>query len=1005
MSYHFSNFLLLRMPVFPLNYAESSLAQLLADPQLRSALLVASPVFYRKLFNIGFDPEQLTPKELLTLRKYINRASYRPTPFGLFASINSCSWSAATHLTAGGNDGFTAHMSPDQLFSRHAAEHLLTVHKMLISYEPNPTIYRVQRSYRFIRSEIDAAHKRVYQLQSVGASLVMQDLFKFCRNGRHYGHILKRIIVKTGCTLAEAADYFEFLTDTQLLLPVLRAHINGIEHLQSLSKNNDIEITHELHTLLGLLGQRQPPSVGYLKKVNGQIQQLFKQKDKSDQQTGINVILQRKLAGASLSSRYQQMIRDGLFALHCLCPQQEIATLNQFRQHFQRHFEGQRIPLLHALDPERGIGYQQNATSPNNELLETVHIYRRTRPADNGNWQKAHAYLLRRWLDAERSGERVITLHQKELEEIGSTSIASPTLGFSVLFRIAGETLFLESAGGTNATAMLGRFTVADPQIAASAREMARQVEELNPDIIFAELLHLTDPHTDNINRRKQIWTYELPLTAAAEPDSATRLLRLDDLYVEIKDQKIMLWSKSNNKYVVPRSTSAYNHNIDQLPIFRFLADLSHQYAANHSQFELADYFPGLSSYPRVSYKGTIIGLATWLFTKADIADLLSADVQDLPDVFSRFAAAYHLPPLYCFSEGDQQLVFNRDRPEDARFFVETVRSKEKIKVAEFLGTDETSLFRDSRGRPYLTQFNAYLIPSRQLDLPEPGIPMGQTKLKRKFIPGSEWLYLKVYLPHLTADRILLKVWPLLKKRYPQGKITQWFFIRYEDDAPHIRLRLKLDPLAINSVLIAFRELLEDHIHQQVIREYQLDTYNRELERYFAGGIEATERFFAASSHFVLCYLSTMRRGAVMPAHIVALVSTQMILNCLVPQSDDRLNLVKQAYEGLASEFEGQRMKYELDQKFRNLRPTITAVLNEPYPFGSGILERACKALLQAASALKPAMNKCPIERTSYIQSILHMHMNRVFTDQQRKQEMLIYYMLYKWQTGMMAKR
>ena len=37
---------------------------------------------------------------------------------------------------------------------------------------------------------------------------------------------------------------------------------------------------------------------------------------------------------------------------------------------------------------------------------------------------------------------------------------------------------------------------------------MAQQLETENPDIIFAELLQLGDPHTDNINRRAAIYSY-----------------------------------------------------------------------------------------------------------------------------------------------------------------------------------------------------------------------------------------------------------------------------------------------------------------------------------------------------------------------------------------------------------------------------------------------------------------------------------------------------------------
>jgi hypothetical protein len=79
----------------------------------------------------------------------------------------------------------------------------------------------------------------------------------------------------------------------------------------------------------------------------------------------------------------------------------------------------------------------------------------------------------------------------------------------------------------------MGRFTVADETIANAAQAMARQLELQNPDIICAELLHLADPHTDNINRRAHIYQYELPVTGASTLPE-TQQIQLSDLYMVV---------------------------------------------------------------------------------------------------------------------------------------------------------------------------------------------------------------------------------------------------------------------------------------------------------------------------------------------------------------------------------------------------------------------------------------------------------------------------------------
>jgi thiopeptide-type bacteriocin biosynthesis protein len=66
--------------------------------------------------------------------------------------------------------------------------------------------------------------------------------------------------------------------------------------------------------------------------------------------------------------------------------------------------------------------------------------------------------------------------------------------------------------------------------------------------------------------------------------------------------------------------------------------------------------------------------------------------------------------------------------------------------------------------------------------------------IKRRFVPGSEWLYLKIYTGIKTSDTILEEaVHPLTEYFLENNYISEWFFIRYNDPKPHIRFRLKLN--------------------------------------------------------------------------------------------------------------------------------------------------------------------------------------------------------------------
>lgn len=63
----------------------------------------------------------------------------------------------------------------------------------------------------------------------------------------------------------------------------------------------------------------------------------------------------------------------------------------------------------------------------------------------------------------------------------------------------------------------------------------------------------------------------------------------------------------------------------------------------------------------------------------------------------------------------------------------------------------------------------------------------------RTFIPGSEWIYFKLYTGTKTADAILKnELYVYVNEMLSNDIADKWFFIRYTDPDFHIRLRLHL---------------------------------------------------------------------------------------------------------------------------------------------------------------------------------------------------------------------
>jgi thiopeptide-type bacteriocin biosynthesis protein len=1001
----FADHLLLRTPAnCGANYPKGGQTHL-SNLYLRTAIYLASPLFYNCLEQKQFLYENLSEKEKLTFQKYINRFCFRPTPFGLFAGVSLLTWSDQTRLDL-------EPIRPDDLLILLDQVYVLKLSKELLNnelaperlYEPNPTLYRFLEEFRFISTETDRdSNSRRYLLQSTDYSAVLKNLAAYCVIPRSREKIINEICLLANCPGDIGEDYFEFLTEEQFLVQRHRPNINGPDYLGSLLSQVEQRGRHSSRTLklqqiLNELNNAKELQTSYFQRINQQLNEVIPQQATDFPPNQLNVILDQDVNDGTLNRNFQEQISDALFALDILCLNEPIPGIEHFVQIFQKDFEGQSLSLLHALDPELGIGYHAREPDKENHLLETLHIAAKKTPDHTHNWTPAHSLLLEKWHQTQRGQAPVIRLAEDELVALKSQAEDLNILGLSVLFRIINDQVYLESAGGVNAPALMGRFTVADLEIAEAARQMARQQEASNTGVIFAEILHLSDPRTDNINRRETIWSYDLPVTAASTlPEE--RQIALSDLKIRIENNKVMLYSEKHRKTVIPLLTSAYNHSIDKLPLFRFLADLSYQYGRHALSLDLRQFFPRLSYYPRVEYKQSILHLATWVLSEKQIKSLVQQEEALLIAAIKKLAGELYLPPVFSLAEGDQHLVFFRERSADMLFFWACIRQKKEVILKEYLmEDDDNTLAKDGHGCGFISQFNACVLPRHPMTITFPNVSMPTPeKTMRKFMPGSEWLYLKIYTSKIGSKRLLLKILPLVRRKYSSGPVQKWFFIRYDDHAPHIRLRMQIRPQDISEILIAFKNRLEDGVTRHVIREYQIDVYSRELERYQAGGIVLTENFFWASSELVVKLLKVQYQGNVLFVYQVALRTVWDMIQIFLPDNDSQLIFSAISYQHFFPEFEEKMLRVEMDKKYRELAAGIRQVLHDATFYRSAGLLKVSRPFLQSLSALNQSVQTDVNDRENFLRSIIHMHLNRLFTDDARKQEMIVYYLLHKF--------
>ena len=270
-------------------------------------------------------------------------------------------------------------------------------------------------------------------------------------------------------------------------------------------------------------------------------------------------------------------------------------------------------------------------------------------------------------------------------------------------------------------------------------------------------------------------------------------------------------------------------------------------------------------------------------------------------------------------------------------------------------------------------------------------------KVKRKYLPGSEWLYLKIYTSKIGSKRLLLKIIPLIRRKYTGGPIRKWFFIRYEDHAPHIRLRMQILPQDISEILIAFKNKLEDGVNQHVIREYQVDVYSREIERYQVAGIEPTENFFWASSELAVKFMKTSGNSDAPLNYEVALLTVMEMIRTFIPEGDAQLRFAADSSLLFFQEFDEKMLRVEMDKKYRELASGIRSLLSDSGYLKSPGLVNVYRQFVRSLHTLNQGLETGENGKEDFLRSVIHMHLNRLFTDEARKQEMIVYYLLFKY--------
>ena len=285
--------------------------------------------------------------------------------------------------------------------------------------------------------------------------------------------------------------------------------------------------------------------------------------------------------------------------------------------------------------------------------------------------------------------------------------------------------------------------------------------------------------------------------------------------------------------------------------------------------------------------------------------------------------------------------------------------------------------------------------------------------IPRKFSPGSEWVYYKVYCGERTGDTLLQEmVEPTVKQLLAENLIDEWFFIRYYDNNPHLRFRVHLkDQSSFGAVVHLISGNLQPFEDQKLVWKTELSGYEREMNRYGHDTIEESEKYFFHDSQAVLKILNlenqTMDQDIRWKYGLKAIDDT---LEAFHLNDEQRLIMVEKYRDAFMEQFNvDKKAKYELDLKYRKYQSDIQELLNnDEYQEQLG-LKTIAEARFDEISQIAERMLEIREEPASewlpgLVGSMIHMTVNRLMTSRQRFYEMIMYYFMAKYYKSKIAR-
>ena len=921
-----------------------------ADQRVAGAVGAASPALAGAVGEIvlGRPSDPVRVRRVATsLARYLVRMRRRTTPFGLLAGVAGVRFGPVEWRATGGDRvrvradaGWLAEVVSDLESDPEVLRRLRVITnnldtvaagRLVVSWPPSaPGSDPARRA----AASVGLTPPVQMVLRSADAPVALTDLLEllatsFPRAPEGAAGTMIAELVRCGVLITDLRPPSTVIDGARHVLDILRSSGIGAAKVHLLQEGRLSTQARAERPMHGLAGEPGPPAA-------------------IDLQVGQTVVLPRAVAEEAAAAA------EALSRLST-APGGTVAWRAYHRGFLDRFGAGSVVRLAHLVDPVTGLGLPDHEAATAADPAQQVRDAQLAALAQQAALDGAHEVALD---DAEldrlevKAGGRGPMPHLDLTAEVHADSAASLEAGGFVL-AVTGV--------GRSALATTGRF------LDLLSDEDRQWIDTLPSRVEGAVAAQLSVPphpaRMGNVTRVPQVLPSLIPLAEHHGP--AAGMVPLSDLAVMADSRRFYLLSLSSRRPVEPvLACAAAWHTLP--PLARLLAQLPHALDGTPGLFDWAA-AAVLPLRPRLRYGRAVLSAARWRIPISALPGPAAGSAQ-WSDEVERLRGRLRLPAWVSVGRADQQLRLHLDDPMDLALLRAHIDAagrsadREAVVLTEAAGPDQLG-WCGGRAHEVVFPLIATAAPTPAPPVLRRRGPLPLIDRDHGYLPGSSVLSAKLYGAEDGFDLLLREYLPELLAAWDTPPV--WWFVRYHDPAPHLRVRIRTD--AYGRDIERFGAWAARLRAAGLAGDLTLETYRPETARYGAGpAMTAAEKLFAADSAAALAQLTTIAAYGAPRDAVTAVSLLDLAAGLLGDTAAAHKWFLTAAATGDLAGRAGPHNRAALTETLR--------LAAEPDPVGLGEAWRSRRAAAGRYAAAAAAADR---RADTVAVSLLHLHHNR----------------------------